>query len=210
VQRCLPKYVMLRREFVQQSMMAAISSTLPQTSAAKLADAARLQVGVTKGYDPRYVRISYPGGDVPRNTGVCADVVVRAYRDALALDLQKLVHEDMTRDFAAYPRTWGMQHPDANIDHRRVLNLEAFWKRSGGEVWHASGAVAGNGFPGPLAAGDVLTWRLDARMPHIGVVVADSMFSTRIVHNWGNGAEESSLYTFAPHRAVGHYRWRVG
>ena len=198
---------MLRRTFLANLTASFLTPTLLADSGTRLAQAARRQLGVTTSYDPRYVRIPYPNGDVPRSTGVCADVVVRAYRDALALDLQKLLHEDMTRDFAAYPQTWGMQHPDANIDHRRVLNLEAFWRREHGELWHATGATAGNAFPSPLAVGDILTWRLDARMPHIGVVVADSLLSTRIVHNWGNGAEESSLLTFAPHRAIGHYRW---
>jgi uncharacterized protein len=198
---------MLRRTFLRTSFAAVASTALPSNNSGRLAQAARNQVGVTTGYDPHYVRIPYPGGDVPRSTGVCADVIVRAGRDGLGLDLQKLVHEDMLRDFAAYPHTWGMTHPDSNIDHRRVLNLEAYWKRSGCELWRASGATAGNAFPSPLAVGDILTWRLDARLPHIGIVVADSLLSTRVVHNWGNGAEESSLFTFSPHRAIGHYRW---
>lgn len=205
--------MMQRREFLKTASLAVMSVSLPasaaMTAAEKLAAAARAQVGVTGGYDPRYTRLAYPGGDVPRTTGVCADVIVRAYRDALGLDLQQLVHEDMTRDFAAYPHAWGMQHADANIDHRRVLNLEVFWRRQHAELWHATGPTAGNEFPAPLQLGDVLTWRLDARLPHIGMVVADSAWSTRIVHNWGNGAEESSLFTFRPHRAIGHYRWRV-
>jgi uncharacterized protein YijF (DUF1287 family) len=198
---------MLRRTFLKTATFTLAATTLPSTPGERLATAARAQLGVTKGYDPHYLRIPYPNGDVPRSTGVCADVIIRAYRDALALDLQRLVHEDMLRDFAAYPTTWGMKHPDANIDHRRVLNLEAFWRRSHCELWHASTPTAGNAFPSPLAVGDILTWRLDARLPHIGMVVADSVLSTRIVHNWGNGAEESSLYTFTPHRAIGHYRW---
>jgi uncharacterized protein YijF (DUF1287 family) len=198
---------MLRRAFLQSVAFTLAATPLSQTRGEKLAQAARHQRGITTGYDPRYVKIPYPNGDLPRSTGVCCDVIIRAYRDALALDLQKLVHEDMLRDFAAYPRTWGMAHPDASIDHRRVPNLETFWRRSGCELWHTAGATVGNGFPGPLAVGDILTWRLDARMPHIGIIVADSLFSTRIVHNWGNGAEESSLMTFTPHRAIGHYRW---
>ena len=198
---------MLRRTFLQSAAAALAAAALPPTPGDRLATAARTQLGVTKGYDPRYVRIPYPNGDVPRSTGVCADVIVRAGRDALALDLQRLVHEDMQRDFVAYPRTWGMTHPDANIDHRRVLNLEAFWHRTNCMLWHATSPTAGNTFPSPLAVGDILTWRLDARLPHIGVIVAQSLLSTRIVHNWGNGAEESSLFTFAPHRAIGHYRW---
>lgn len=188
--------------------MAVASATTPSRGE-KLAKAARAQVGVTKSYDPNYTRIPYPNGDVPRATGVCADVIVRAYRDALALDLQKLVHEDMVAHFAAYPHAWGVQHADANIDHRRVLNLEAFWKRQGAELWHSNSKALGNSFPGPLRPGDVLTWRLNAKWPHIGMVVEDGIFSTKIVHNWGNGAEESSLLTFAPHRAIGHYRWQT-
>ena len=198
---------MHRRAFLKTATFHIAATALPATPGERLALAARAQLGVTTGYDPRYVRMSYPGGDVPRASGVCADVIVRAGRDGLALDLQKLVHEDMLRGFAAYPRTWGMQRPDANIDHRRVLNLEAFWRRTHCELWHASVAVSGNDFPAPYSVGDILTWRLDARLPHIGIVVGDSALSTRIVHNWGNGAEESSLHTFAPHRAIGHYRW---
>ena len=109
------------------------------TSGQKLADAARAQVGVTTGYDPTWTKLTYPGGDVPRSTGVCADVVIRAARDGLGLDLQKLVHEDMVKDFDAYPArmTWGSRKPDENIDHRRVLNLEAYWRRSGARLWAA-------------------------------------------------------------------------
>jgi hypothetical protein len=198
---------MHRRTFLKSASLTLASTALPASRGEKLAQASRSQLGITRSYDPRYIRIPYPNGDVPRTSGVCADVIVRAYRDGLALDLQRLVHEDMQRDFAAYPHTWGMAHPDANIDHRRVLNLEAFFRRNKAELWHTTSLAAGNSFPSPLAPGDILTWRLDARLPHIGIVVANSVFSIRIVHNWGNGAEESPLMTFAPHRAVGHYRY---
>jgi len=198
---------MLRRAFLKSAGLTLASATLPPTPGDKLALAARAQVGITKGYDPRYIGIPYPNGDVPRSTGVCADVIVRAGRDALALDLQQLVHEDMLHNFAAYPSIPGMKRADANIDHRRVLNLEAYFHRTGCERWHASRNTAGNAFPGPIAPGDILTWCLNARFPHIGMIVADGLFGTRVVHNWGNGAEETSLLTFAPHLAIGHYRW---
>ena len=83
-------------------------------------------------YDPAYVRIPYPGGDVPADTGVCTDEIIRAYR-ALGIDLQKEVHEDMAQNFSAYPRKWRWLsgHPDANIDHRRVPNLMVFFSRKG-------------------------------------------------------------------------------
>src|SRR5947209_9669404 len=83
-------------------------------------------------YDPAYVRIPYPGGDVPADTGVCTDEVIRSYR-AVGIDLQKEVHEDMLQNFAAYPnwRRWRLAHPDSNIDHRRVPNLMVFFQRKG-------------------------------------------------------------------------------
>ncbi len=198
---------MHRRTFLQTTLAALATATLPPNPGDRLATAARAQLGITKTYDPHYTRLVYPNGDVPRATGVCADVIVRAGRDALALDLQRLVHEDMQANFAAYPHTWKLPHPDANIDHRRVLNLETYFRRAKSQIWLAVRPTAGNAFPGTLAPGDILTWRLDVRLPHIGMVVANGLFSTRIVHNWGNGAEESSLLTFLPHRAIGHYRW---
>ena len=95
----------------------------------RLVDAAREQIGVTTLYDPTYVRLGYPGGDVAPERGVCTDVIVRAYRRAFGLDLQRLVHEDMAANFAAYPKTWGLKATDRNIDHRRVANLAAFFSR---------------------------------------------------------------------------------
>ena len=138
-------------------------------SGQRLAQAARKQLGVTTGYDPRYTRIAYPNGDVPRSTGVCADVVVRAARDAFALDLQKLVHEDMARAFDVYParRVWGNRQPDTNIDHRRVLNLQMYWQRVHAQLWSAAGRadkLPGDGFAN-LQSGDIVTWLLDARLP---------------------------------------------
>jgi uncharacterized protein YijF (DUF1287 family) len=179
------------------------------TPGERLAAAARAQLKVTRGYDPVYRRIGYPGGDVPRSTGVCADVPVRAARDALGLDLQKLVHEDMARAFAAYPshRVWGLKGPDANIDHRRVLNLEVYFARQGARIWRADGAVIGSLFPGALAPGDLLTWRLEpGDLPHIGVVVEGGALP-RIVHNIGAGVEEDSLLRMSFARAIGRFRW---
>ena len=191
----------------------------PSGVGGKLAAAARAQVGVTTGYDPTWTAIHYPNGDVPRSTGVCADVVIRAARDALGLDLQQLVHEDMMKHFDAYParRIWGSQRPDTNIDHRRVLNLEAFFQRQEACQWRSTVPTPGDGFPKPLESGDIVTWLLDARLPHIGIILtaprnipatsAGRNTDCQIVHNIGRGAEQSMLADFHPHRATGHYRW---
>jgi uncharacterized protein YijF (DUF1287 family) len=183
-------------------------SARAESPGAKLALAARRQVGVTTTYDPAYRRLAYPGGDPPRSTGVCADVVVRAARDALGLDLQRLVHEDMVRAFGAYPsrRVWGLTRADANIDHRRVLNLETYWRRQGCELWRPDRRAAGNAFPEPLAPGDLLTWLVTGERPHVGVVVSTRPI-VQVVHNIGWGAEQLALETFQPFKASGHYRW---
>ena len=70
-----------------------------------IADGARQQIGSTLFYDPAYVQLTYPGGDVPQERGVCSDVVIRALRSQ-KVDLQKLVHEDMAKNFAEYPQKW--------------------------------------------------------------------------------------------------------
>jgi uncharacterized protein YijF (DUF1287 family) len=129
--------------------------------AARIADAARRQVGVTIDYDPAYVQLRYPGGDVPRDRGVCSDVVVRAFR-AAGIDLQVAVHEDMAAHFRVYPHIWGLAAPDKNIDHRRVPNLMTFFTRRGKSL----GAAA------PYEPGDVVAWRLPSGLYHL--VVADA------------------------------------
>jgi uncharacterized protein YijF (DUF1287 family) len=199
-----------RRNFLAGLAATALAQA-PATPGERLAAAARAQVGVTLTYDPNWTHIAYPNGDVDRSRGVCADVIVRAGRDALGLDLQKLVHEDMLKYFNAYParKTWGERAPDASIDHRRVLNLEAYFTRAECRVWAAPRPTAGDQFPPPLVPGDIVTWLLDARLPHIGIIVsaASASAAARVVHNIGRGAEESTLAEFSQHRAIGHYRW---
>ena len=212
---------MNRRSAVRAiSAIAALNRFAWATTAAdgrKLATAALAQVGVTVGYDPRWTQIAYPNGDVPRSTGVCADVVIRAARDALGLDLQKLVHEDMMMHFEDYParHVWRAQRTDTSIDHRRVLNLETYFQRCGACLWHASAPTPGDTFPKEIAIGDILTWLLGARLPHIGIVIAVPSnvpalkSQCRIVHNIGHGAEEIRLTNLQFDRAAGHYRWPV-
>jgi uncharacterized protein len=153
-------------------------------------------------YDPAYVRIPYPGGDVPADTGVCTDEVIRSYR-AVGVDLQKEVHQDMERDFSAYPnaRRWGLAHTDSNIDHRRVPNLMVFFSRKGESLSISNRAEAY--FPG-----DIVTWDLGGGVPHIGIVVERKSASTArylVVHNIGRGPKmEDVLFSW---KITGHYRY---
>lgn len=166
----------------------------------KLVDDARGQIGVTVSYDPAYTNLSYPNGDVEQSKGVCTDVVIRAMRQQ-GLDLQKLVHEDMTKAFSKYPTRWGLKTTDSNIDHRRVLNLEVFMQRM-----NKSLTVSNN--PKDYRAGDWVTWRVgDTKLPHIGIVSDRQAWNGTplIVHNIGAGTKEENVLFAFP--ITGHYRW---
>lgn len=168
----------------------------------RLVPLARQQIGVTVDYDPSYVTLSYPGGDVPMETGVCSDVVVRALR-GLGLDLQQALHEDMKRNFSRYPQRWGGKRPDKNIDHRRVPNLECYFRRQGWQL-----PVTEN--PDDYQAGDIVTCLLGGSIPHIMIVSdrKDSDGIPMVIHNIGAGTqEENGLFLFV---LTGHYRPKFG
>ncbi|QJE95800.1 DUF1287 domain-containing protein [Luteolibacter luteus] len=170
-------------------------------SGSKIVSAARKQVGVTLYYTPDYEQLAYPGGDLPMHRGVCTDVIIRALREGLGKDLQKLVHEDMRANFSAYPKNWGLSRPDKNIDHRRVPNLQAFFKRSGF-------AVKVTKDPADYEAGDLVTCTVPPHLPHV-MIVSDKKNAEGVplvIHNIGGGAqEEDKLFTYP---LTGHYRWK--
>ncbi|WP_292277199.1 DUF1287 domain-containing protein [Mesorhizobium sp.] len=160
----------------------------------RLVDAARQQIGVTRLYDPTYVRLAYPGGDVAQDRGVCTDVVVRAYRRAFGLDLQKLVHEDMLANFAAYPKDWGLKSPDRNIDHRRVPNLAAFFGRRG-----VSLPISED--PADYRPGDLVTQMLPGNLAHIAIVSSSRSPAAPeralLIHNIGRASARRTRYTLS-------------
>ncbi|MBN8428851.1 MAG: DUF1287 domain-containing protein [Xanthomonadales bacterium] len=164
-----------------------------------LPDAARAQIGVTVGYDPAYRQLAYPGGDVDQSTGVCTDVVIRAFR-VLGDDLQVRVHEDMRQHFDAYPKSWGLRGTDRNIDHRRVPNLQIFFTRHGHKLAITKRAE-------DYQPGDIVTWRLSNGLPHIGLVSdrRNREGVPLILHNIGAGTQEQDLlFAF---EITGHYRY---
>jgi len=177
-----------------------LAAQTQQSFASRLSDAA---LELTKDlviYDPAYVKIPYPNGDVPAHKGVCTDVVIRAYRK-LGIDLQKEVHEDMKANFALYPKNWGLKTTDTNIDHRRVPNLMKFFSRKG-----TVKPISTN--PADYIPGDIVTWDLGKGVGHIGIVVnKKSLFGKRylIVHNIGRGQKlEDCLFDWT---ITGHYSY---
>lgn len=164
--------------------------------------AARARIGLTVTYDPAYISLSYPGGDVPRDRGVCTDVVIRALRDAMRIDLQKVVHEEMRAAFDKYPKLWGLSRPDHNIDHRRVPNLMCYFQRKG----YALPVTADKA---DYLPGDLVTCTVGAKLAHIMIVSdrANAAGVPLVIHNIGAGTrEEDRLFAF-PH--TGHYRISV-
>lgn len=163
-----------------------------------LVAAARSQVGVTLYYDVNYTKLAYPNGDVPIKKGVCTDVIIRALRESHGQDLQQQVHEDIQKNFALYPKKWGLKRPDKNIDHRRVPNLQVYFKRHWQNLSTSQQAA-------DYQAGDVVTVMLPGNLPHI-MLVSDQKQAKMplVIHNIGRGvAEENSLFSYA---ITGHYR----
>ncbi|MDX1996362.1 MAG: DUF1287 domain-containing protein [Thermoanaerobaculia bacterium] len=180
--------------------LAATANTLADSFADTLVAAARERTLEREIYDGSYRVIPYPMGDVPDDRGVCTDLIIRAYRK-VEIDLQVLVHEDMRRDFAAYPQRWGLQKPDRNIDHRRVPNLQKFFERAG-----ASLPISQS--PTDYRPGSLVTWLLPGNLPHIGIVSTRTVpASSRplILHNIGAGTKEEDILFAYP--ITGHYRY---
>ena len=180
-----------------------------QGFAHKLSKAALVRTSASVTYDPAYVSIPYPKGDVPAHTGVCSDVIIRAYR-AVGIDLQELVHKDMRRAFGKYPRRWGLKRTDRNIDHRRVPNLRVFFKRRGKSLKITNKAAN-------FKPGDLVTWDLSGsktsslthtKLPHIGIVSEKASADGArplMVHNIGAGPKlEDMLFDY---KITGHYRY---
>lgn len=178
------------------------TGVLAETFEERLVAAAIERTQHTVRYDGAYFSIDYPGGDVPKGLGVCTDVVIRAYR-ALGIDLQLLVHESMSENFAEYPsrRIWGLTETDPNIDHRRVPNLQVFFSRHG-EVLPITSD------PKDYSAGDLVTWVLPGHLPHIGIItdeISPLTSNPMVVHNI-NAAPKLEDMLFG-YKITGHYRY---
>jgi len=188
---------------IKQISLAVLLASASFSFANDVSDAAKSIVNRLVIYDGRYEKIDYPNGDVSPNRGVCTDVVIRAYRK-LDIDLQKLVHEDMKQNFSQYPsqRMWGLKSTDRNIDHRRVPNLEKFFERNGKSLSLSKNAE-------DYKAGDIVSWRLDNGLPHIGIVIDQKSKDGKrplVVHNIGFGQiPEDVLFNW---KMIGHYRYQ--
>lgn len=174
----------------------------PNSFVEKLSNAAIQIIDKDVVYTPDYVKLKYPNGDVPAKTGVCTDVIIRAYRK-LNIDLQKEVHEDMVVNFTKYPnlKKWGLKTTDKNIDHRRVPNLEVFFGRKGKTLSITQNA-------NDYKTGEIVTWMIHDKLPHIGIIThlkSEDGKRNLIVHNVGGGQVlEDCLFSYT---IVGHFQY---
>lgn len=139
------------------------------TAPERLVEAAKNLSRKPTRYEPGYIRLSYPGGDPGMDVGVCTDLIIRAYR-SIGIDLQALVHEDMRKNFNAYPsrRIYGLNRPDYNIDHRRVPNLATFFKRNGQQLdTSTEKKYIPTWMPGDIVVYDLFG---NGRPSHIGII----------------------------------------
>lgn len=167
----------------------------------KVVTAARKQIGVTVRYDPAYTTLKYPGGDVALDRGVCTDVVIRALRVGIDVDLQQRVHEDMAAHFNLYPKDWGLKRPDKNIDHRRVSNLRIWFKRQGYQLPLPNTDAWEKFLPG-----DIVTCTVPPHLPHV-MIVSDRQSADGkplVIHNIGSGTVEEDR--FGDFELTGLYR----
>jgi len=148
-------------------------------------------------YTEGYVTMTYPMGDVPREMGVCTDVIIRAVRNA-GIDLQKELHEDIRRAKGAYPMIKGAGNP--HIDQRRVATLLPYFKRH----WEKHTEKLDDASD-PLRPGDVVfmdTFPSRSGPDHIGIVSDTTGESglPLVINNWTNGTvtAEMDLLTFVP------------
>jgi uncharacterized protein YijF (DUF1287 family) len=147
-------------------------------------------------YGGGYMMIDFPGGDVPRDMGVCTDVIIRAARNA-GLDLQSELQREIRRAPRAFPM---VRRPNAHIDHRRVKTLVPYFERR----WDRRRAALDDP-EDPLRPGDVVfmdTFPNKSGPDHVGIV-SDRMGESGlplVINSWTDGyrASEMDLLGFVP------------
>lgn len=161
---------------------------------------ARLEIDRVTVYDNTWLETSsYPMGDVPSNRGACTDVVVRSLRE-VGVDLQELVHEDVTHDLHGY----GLGGIDSNIDHRRVSTMFTFFNRN------AMSLTTDVRDKTAWRAGDIVfvafQWGRGAPPEHVGII-SDKLGPRGlplVIENGGPKAVEQD--SLGRGKVVGHFR----
>lgn len=192
----------VRAQWVEQFVRHYQSNLAPRKLTAESCDRilsrARAMTESPIRYDAAYVEIPFPEGDVAPDTGVCADVIVRGFRE-VGIDLQKRVNDEMKSDFGSSPQIWGLSAPDTNIDHRRVPNLMWYFNRE----WSRR-PLSEDGQDYRLC--DVVAWDLGGGVTHIGIVSGKNADGEPLLihHLAHKPREEAALRHW---RIIGHFAY---
>jgi uncharacterized protein YijF (DUF1287 family) len=192
-----------RAELARLSSIAVARPSFGDTDDDGIPDPLDILIGAKKtalnadDYTPGYFTLKYPMGDMPRDKGVCTDVVIRALRNA-GIDLQVEVQRDIRRRRDAYPMV--KRNGDASIDHRRVRTLLPYFVKH----WERH-TVALDDPDDPLRPGDVIfmdTFPNKSGPDHIGII-SDTPGESglpQIINNWTDGTvtTEMDLLSFVP------------
>ena len=144
---------------------------------------------------PRYRSAYYAGGYPDDGRGVCTDVVAFALRGA-GFDLRELMDEDI----AAHPEAYDIEVRDANIDYRRVVNMQVYLER------HAESLTCDTADIAAWQGGDIVIYD-----GHIGIVSdrRNAQGVPYLIHHAGPfqlAYEEDALESYG--EIIGHYRMK--
>ena len=167
-------------------------STLFAGDVDKFIASARTQVGVTLTYNPEYVKLTFPMGDLNISKGVCTDVIVRAMR-GVNVDLQEKIYKHKKSHPKLYKNLYSSNALNTSIDHRRVKNIQAYLLARGYRVKDA------------FKPGDIVVWKI-YNLDHIGIC-SDKLNDEGepyVIHNVGDGAQEEDF--LRAYKIVDHFR----
>ncbi len=179
-----------------------VAQSIDQPSCTKVLERARELTRLPIEYDPAYYEIEFPNGDVPQTSGVCADIVIRSFRE-VGWDLQRSVNDDMKKNFGIYPALWSLSQPNTSIDHRRVPNLMTYLKRKATALPLSSKAR-------DYEPCDIVAWDVGGGTTHIGLVsdrIVENERRSIIHHISGRPTEIDGLFAW---RVIGHFRISAG
>lgn len=146
---------------------------------------------------PVYKSAYYNGGYPPNNEGVCTDVIWRAFMNA-GYTLKDLVDEDIKNNLKEYPN---IEKQDPNIDFRRVVNLNIYFKRNALVLTNDPYKIE------EWQPGDIIVFN-----NHIAII-SDKRNKDGIpyiIHNAGqlNREEDTLIRWYKKKGIMGHYRFQ--
>lgn len=161
---------------------------------------AKKQIGVVVKYSTDY----YIGGFPPDDSGACADIISRTFRDA-NIDFKTIFDKHVADKKYLYSKE---ALTDTNINFRRVRNLRIFFEDT---TKNLTKEVIPNSFDNlkEWQGGDIITYaKMDGGLWHIGIVSdkRNTQGIPYLIHNFGSGVKEQGLIIDWPTKITGHYR----